>query len=73
MVLGDSEKNSNYSSSGENEKRVEVNSDSMYEQDNSDRKIPMKSTPRKLYDYSFKNYSPYTFEVFSQIMGDLLV
>lgn len=38
MVLGDSEKNSNYSSSGENEKRVEVNSDSMYEQDNSDRK-----------------------------------
>lgn len=65
MVLGDSEKNSNYSSSGEKEERVEVNSDSTYEQDNRDRKIPMKSMPRKLYDYSFKKYSPYTFEVLS--------
>lgn len=38
MVLGDTEKKSNYSSSGEMEKRMEVNPDSMYEQDNSDRK-----------------------------------
>lgn len=49
MVLGDSEKNRNSSSRGEKEKRVEVNSDSMYEQDNSERKIPMKSMPRKLF------------------------
>lgn len=49
MVLGDSEKNSNYSSSGEMEKRVALNPDSMYEQDNSDRKIRVNSMPRTLF------------------------
>lgn len=48
MVLGDSEKNSNYSPSGEKEERVEANSDSMYEQDNRDRKIPTKSMPKEI-------------------------
>lgn len=49
MVLGDFEKNSNYFFSGEMEKRVALNFDLMYEQDNSDRKILVNSMLRILF------------------------
>jgi len=53
MVLGDFEKKSNYSSSEEREKRVEVNPDLMYEQGDCDRKNTNQVNAKNAYSGKF--------------------